>query len=131
MAFLPVLSSPACSGFPGSWFVFGRNEVSCVYLSLFGLFLLLVTALGVLGQSVGRFPLMRDQPISLVLRTFSFWMRFAPLSVTPLCARLLWGGFLVFLAVDESLRLSLALSSVLPCNMFWLHVYLHGTGSGP
>ena len=54
-----------------------------------------------------------------------------PLSVAPLCARLLRGGFLVVLAVDESLWLSLALSNVLPCNMFWLHVSLHSTGSGP
>ena len=40
-----------------------------------------------------------------------------PLSVAPPCARLLRGGFLVVLAVDESLWLSLALSSVLPFNM--------------
>ena len=84
-----------------------------------------------MGQGVGWFPLMRDRRFSLVLHTFSFWLSFEPLSVAPLCARLLRGGFLVVLAVDESLRLSLALSSVLPCNMFRLHVCLHGTGSGP
>ena len=156
MAFLPVLSSPACSGFPGScefsshiwftpfamgsplwgrgWFVLDRNEGSCVFLSLLGLFLHVVTALGVWVtiwvSVVGRFLLMCDRRFSWVLRTFS-WMSYEPLSVAPLCARLLWGGFLVVLAEDESLRLSLALSSVLPCNMFWLHVCLHGTGSGP
>ena len=84
-----------------------------------------------MGQCGGWFPLIRDRRFSLVLHTLSFWMSFEPLSVAPVCARSLWGGFLVVLAVNESLRLSLALSSVLPCNMFWLHFCLHGTGSGP
>ena len=39
-------------------------------------------------------------------------------------------GFLVVLAEAESLRLSLALSSVLPCPMLWLHVRLHDPCSG-
>ena len=38
--------------------------------------------------------------------------------------------FLVVLAEAESLRLSLALSSILPCPMLWLHVRLHDPCSG-
>ena len=38
-----------------------------------------------MGQCVGRFPLMRDQRFSLVLRTLSFWLGFKPLSEAPLC----------------------------------------------
>ena len=157
MACLPVLSSPACSGFIGScgfsspiwftpfavgsplwgrgWFVLDRNKGFVCFPFPFGA----VSSCchcpcgfgHHMGQCFGRFPLMRDRRFSLVLRTFSFWMSFEPLSVAPLCAWLLRGGFLVVLAEDESLRLSLALSSVLPCPMFWLHVCLHGTGSGP
>ena len=53
-----------------------------------------------------------------------------------LCLRLLFapcptGCFLEVLATAESLRLSLALSSVLPCPMLWLHVRLHHPCSGP
>ena len=84
-----------------------------------------------MGQCVGRFQLMRARRFSLVLRIFSFWMGFVPLPEDPLCALSLRGGFLVVLAEDESLRLSLDLSSVLPCPMFWLHVCLYGTCSGP
>ena len=84
-----------------------------------------------MGQCVSRFPLMRARRFSLVLRIFSLWMGFVPLSEAPLCALSLRGGFLVVLAEDESLRLSLDLSSVLPCPTFWLHVCLHGTCSGP
>ena len=36
------------------------------------------------------------------------------------------GVFLVVLAEAESLQMSLALSSVLPCPMLWLHIHLHG-----
>ena len=141
MAFLPVLRSPACSGFASPcrfsspiWFttfamgsplwgrgsfVLNRKEglVCCSFP--FGLFLHFVTALRVLVaiwvRCVGWFPLMRDRRLLWVLRNFSFWMGFDPLSETPLSALSLRGGFLVVLAEDESLRLSLALSSVLPC----------------
>ena len=99
----------------------------------FGLFLHVVSAIRVIVtiwvRCVGRFPLMRDCRLSLVLRTFSFWMGFEPLSEAPLSALSLLGGFLVVLAEDESLRLSLALSSVLPCPVLWLHVCFHGTCS--
>ena len=157
MAFLPVLGSPACSGFTGScgfsspiwftpfaigsplwgrgWFVLDRNEGFVCFPFPFGAVSSCCHCPWGFGhhmsQCVGRFPLMRDRRFSLVLRTYSSWMSFEPLSVAPLSARLLRGGFLVVLAEDESLRLSFALSSVLPCPMFWLHVGLHGTGSGP
>ena len=49
-------------------------------------------------------------------------MGFEPLSEAPLSALSLRGGFLVVLAEDKSLRMSFALSSVLPCPMLWLHV---------
>ena len=101
----------------------------------FGLFFHVVTALRVIitiwVRCVGRFSLMRDRRLSLVLCSFSFWMGFGPLSEAPLSALSLWGGFLVVLAEDESLRLSLALSSVLPCPMLWLHICLLGTCSRP
>ena len=71
-----------------------------------------------MGLCVGRFQLMRARRFLLVLRIFSFWMGFVPLSEAPLCALSLRGGFLVVLAEEESLRLSLDLSSVLPCPMF-------------
>ena len=86
---LPYGSYPSRWG--RGWFVLDRNEGSCVSLSLLGLFLHVVTALEVLGQCVGWFPLMCDRWFSLVLHTFS-WMSFEPLSVAPLCARLLRGG---------------------------------------
>ena len=54
-----------------------------------------------------------------------------PLSEASLSALSLQEYFLVVLAEDESLRLSLALSSVLPCPMLWLHVRLHDTCSRP
>ena len=156
MAFLPVISSPACSGFPGSvgsLLPYGVHPsrwshpcgVEAVCPRSDRRLVCFPSPLGAvsscchcpwgfghnMGQGVGWFPLMRDRQFSLVLHTFSFWLSFEPLSVAPLCAQLLRGGFLVVLTVDESLQLSLALSSVLPCNMFWLHVCLHGTGSGP
>ena len=70
---------------------------------------------------------MRDRRLSLVLRPFSFWMVFEPLSEASLSALSLQECFLVVLAEDESLQLSLALSSVLPCPMLWLHVRLQDT----
>ena len=47
------------------------------------------------GQCVCRFHLMRARRFSLVLRIFSFWMGFVPLSEAPLCALSLQGSFLV------------------------------------
>ena len=157
MAFLPVLCSPAFSGFSRLlWVLFShmvhtlRDGVTPVglrqvYPRSERRFVCFPFPFGAvsscrhcpwgfghhMGQCVGWFQLLHDRRFSLVLRTFSFWMCLEPLSVAPLCARLLRGGFLVVLAVDESLWLSLALSSVLPCNLFWLHVCLPGTGSGP
>ena len=78
---------------------------------------------------VGQFPLMRIRRLSLVLRTFSLWVGFEPLSEASLRTLSLQVCFLVVLAEDESLRLSLALSSVLPCPMLWLQVRLHDTCS--
>ena len=57
------------------------------------------------------------------------WMGFEPLSEASLRALPLQMCFLVVLAEAESLWLSLALSSVLPCPMLWLHVRLHDTCS--
>ena len=120
----------------GSRLVCPRSERRFSLFSFpFRLFLHVVTALrdivAIWFRCVGRFPLMRDRRLSWVLRSFSFWMGFEPLFEALLSALSLQGGFLVVLAEDESLWLSLVLSSVLPCNMFWLHVCLHGTGSGP
>ena len=80
-------------------------------------------------RRVGQFPLWRALLLSLVLRHFSFWMGLEHLSEASLRALLLRVCFQVVLADDESLRLSLALSSVLPCPMLWLHVRLHDTCS--
>ena len=106
------------------WFVFSFP---------FGLFLRVVTVLQdvvtIWVRCVRRFPLMRDHCLPLVLRPFSFWMGFEPLSEASLSTLLLQESFLVVLAEAESLRLSLALSSILPCPMLWLHVRLHDTCS--
>ena len=67
-------------------------------------------------RCVGQFPLWRDRRLSLVLRPFSLWMGFEPLSGASLRPLSLRVCFQVVLAKDESLRLSLALSSVLPCS---------------
>ena len=72
---------------------------------------------------------LRDRRWSLVLRPLSLWMGFEPLSEASLRARSLQVCFLVVLTETESLRLSLALSGVLPCPMLWLHVRLHDTCS--
>ena len=82
-----------------------------------------------LGQVVGQFPLLCNQRLSLVLHPFSFWMGFEPLSVASLRALSLRVCFQVVLTEDKCLRLSLALSSVLPCPMLWLHVHFHDTCS--
>ena len=71
-------------------------------------------------RCVGQFPLLRVRRLSLVLRPFFLWMGFKPLSEASLRALSLRVCFLVVLAEDESLWLSLALSSVLPCPILWL-----------
>ena len=95
------------------------------FLFPFGLFLHGVPALRdkvtLWVRCVGQFPLLRDRRLSLVLCPVSLWMGFEPLSEASLRALSLQVCFLVVLAEDESLRLSLALSSVLPCPMLWLH----------
>ena len=83
----------------------------------------------ILVKCVGQFPLLRDRQLSLVLRPFSLWMGFEPLSEASLRALSLRVCFLVVLAEDVSLRFSLAISSVLPCPMLWFHVRLQDTCS--
>ena len=93
-------------------------KVCCVFSFPFGLFLRVVTALRdivtIWVGYVGRFPLMRDQRLSLVLRPFSFWMGFEPLSEASLRTLSLQADFLVALAEAASLREFLDLSIVLP-----------------
>ena len=152
MAFLPVLSSPACSGFAGScefsspiWFtpfamgsplrgrdlfVLDRNEGFVCFPFPFGLFLHVVPTLGVLVTIwvcvlVGScFCVTAGTPRRML-------EGLEPLSETPLSDLSLRGCFRVVLAEDESLRLSFALSGILPCPVLWLHVCCHGTCSGP
>ena len=88
------------------------TKVSCVFSFPFGLFLHVVTALRdmvtIWVRCVGRFTLLRGRHLSLVLRPFSFWLGFEPLSEASLSALSLRECFLVVLAEDESLRLSLS-----------------------
>ena len=77
------------------------------------------------GSGVGQFPLMHARRLSWCL-ALSPWLGFGPLSEASLGALSLLE---VVLAEDESLRLSLALSSVLPCPLLWLPVRLHDTCS--
>ena len=74
------------------------TKVSFVFSSPFGLFLCVVTALRdivtIWVRCVGRFPLMRDQRLSLVPHPFSFWMGFDPLSEASLSALSLQGSLL-------------------------------------
>ena len=135
VGFLPVLRPPACSGSASPsgfssplWFTpFAMGSP----LQGRGLFVLdrnegLVT---IWVRCLGQFTPLLDLRFSLVLRPFSFWMGFEPLSEDSLRALSLQVCFLVVLAEDESLRLSLALSSVLPCHMLWWHVRLQDTCS--
>ena len=132
--FLPVLRPPACSGSasPGGfsspiWFTPFKmgprrgSRLVCPRLEN-GLVTIWV-------RCFGRFTPLRDLRFSWVLRPFSFWMGFEPLSEASLHVLSIQVCFLVVLAEDESLRLSLALSSVLPCPMLWWHVCLHDTCS--
>ena len=65
-----------------------------------------------------------------VLHPFSLCLGFEPLSEASLRALSYRWVLLVVLTEAESLRLSLALSSVLPCPMLWLHVRLPDPCSG-
>ena len=99
--------------------ILDRNE-GLVCLSFpFGLFLHVATVLRVMVtiwvKCVGRFPLVRDQRLSLVLSPLSFWMGFEPLSEASLRSLQLPARFfLVVLAEAASLREFLALSILLP-----------------
>ena len=94
-----------------------RTKVSFVFSSPFGLFLRVVTALRdivtIWVRCVGRFPLMRDQWLSLVPRPFSFWMGFDPLSEASLSALSLQGSLLGALAGG---RESLVVLDSLQCS---------------
>ena len=78
-------------------------------------------------KCVGRFPLVHDRRLSLVLSPISFQMGFDPLSEASLRALSLPARFLVVLAGAASLRKFLALSGVLPYPMIRLHDHLHCT----
>ena len=99
-----------------------RTKVWYVFSFPFGLFLRVVTALRdmvtIWVNCVGRFPLIRDQRLSLVLRPFSFWMGFELPSEASLSALSLQARFLVVLAETESLWLFLALSSFFPVRCY-------------
>ena len=76
-----------------------------------------------MGQVCGLVPTYARLPVVAV---FSFWLGFEPLYEALLSDLSLLG---VVLAEVESLRLSLALSSVLPCPRLRLLVRLHDTCS--
>ena len=82
------------------------------------------------GHHMGQVLVWRACRWSGVLRPFSLWLGFEPLSEASLHALSYRWVFLVVLDEAESLRFSLALSSVLPCPMLWLHVRLHDPCSG-
>ena len=88
---LPYGSQPSRWGLPygveAGLFSIG-TKVWYIFFFPFGLFLCDVTALRVIVtiwvRCVGRFTLMRDLRLSLVLHLFSFWMGFKPLSEASL-----------------------------------------------
>ena len=107
------------------------TKVWYVFSFPFGLFLSVVTArrdMVIWVKCVGRFPLVRDQRLSLVLHPLSFRMGLEPLSEASLRAlQLPARSFLVVLAEAASLREFLDLSIVLPWPMVRLHGHLHCT----
>ena len=112
VGFLPVLLPPACSGSASS-----GGFSSPLWFTPF--------AMGSPLRGRGSFVLDRNE---------SFLVFSLPLGLkspygSGLRALSLQVCFLVVLAEAESLRLSLALSSVLPCPMLWLHVCLQDTCS--
>ena len=133
---LPYGSQPSRWGHPcgvEAGFILDRNEGLVCSSFPFGLFLRVATALRDLVtirvKCVGRFPLVRVLRLSVVLSPLPFWMDFEPLSEASLRALSLQARFLVVLAEAKSLRVFLALSSVLPYQMLWLLVHLHASCS--
>ena len=133
---LPYGSQPSLWSHPcgvEAGFILDRNEGLVCSSFPFGLFLRVATTLRDLVtlrvKCVGRFPLVRILRLSVVLSPLPFWMGFVPLSEASLCALSLQAHFLVVLAEAKSLRVFLALSSVLPYPMLWLLVHLHASCS--
>ena len=131
---LPYCSQPSQWGHPcgvEAGLILDWNGDLVCFSFPFVLFLRVVTGLRdmvtIWVKCVGRFPLVRDQRLSLVLSPFSFWLGFMPLSEASLRVLSLQARFLVVLAEAESLRMFLALYSVLPYPVFRLHVHLHST----
>ena len=105
------------------------TKVSCVPLSLLGCFFMLSLPLGFWSPNGS---VLVGSCFCTTAGTPGHMLEgLEPLSETPLSALSLRGCFRVVLAEDDSLRLSFALSGVLPCPVLWLHVCLHGTCSGP
>ena len=109
------------------------TKVSCVFSIPFGLFLHVVTALRdmvtIWVRCVGRFTLLRDCRLSLVIHPFFFWLGFEPLSEASLSALSLRECFLVVLAEDESLRLSLSSLQCSSVSHVMVTCRLHATCS--
>ena len=155
VAFLPVLRSPAGSGYAGScgfssliWFttfamgsplrgrgvfVLDRNEGLVYFLFPFwAVSLCCHCLLGYshhMGQVCWSVPTYVRPTVVVGASPFLLLDGLRPLSEASLHALSLQANFLVALAEAETLRLSLALSSVLPCPMLWLHVRLQDTCS--
>ena len=143
VAFLPVLRSPAGSGYAGScgfsspiwfttfamgsplqgrgWFVLDRNEGLVCFLFPFWAVSLCCHCPSGYSHHMGQ--------VVVAASPFLLLDGLRPLSEASLRALSLQAPFLVALAEAESLRLSLSLSSVLPCPMLRLHVRLHDTCS--
>ena len=151
MGFLPVIRPPDCSGSASSGgfsshlrftpfamgaplrgrgsFVLDPNEGVVCFSFPFGLLLHVVPALRDEVTIWVRCWLGAPADSRGCCALFSLWLGFEPLSEASL--RALSGRcFLVVLSEAESLRLSLALSKILPCPMLWLLVRLHGPCSG-
>ena len=102
-----------------------RRPLFCPYATV------LRAAVTLWVQCVGRFPLVHDRRLLLVLSPISFRMGLVPLSEASLRALSLPARFLAVLAEAASLREFLALSSVLPYPMLRLHDHLHCACSRP
>ena len=155
VAFLPVLHSPAISGYAGScefsspiwfttfamgppllgrgWFVLDRNEgLVCFLFPFWAVSSCCHCPSGYsrhMGQVCWSVPTSARPTVIVGVSPFLLLDGLRPLSEASLRALSIQANFLVALAEAESLRLSLALSSVLPCPMLRLHVRLHATCS--
>ena len=155
VAFLPVLRSPAGSGSAGScgfsspiwfttfamgspvrgrgWFVLDWNEgLVCFLFPFWAVSSCCHCPSGYnhrMGQVCWSVPTYARPTVVVGASPFLLLDGLRPLSEASLRALSLQANFLVALAEAESLLLSLALSSVLPCPMFKLHVRLHDTCS--